>query len=131
MNGYEYMATILKALGHPVRLQILAVLQQGEACVCHLEAVLGYRQAYISQHLMRLREAGLVVDRREGMYVLYALANDAIAGMLDVVQETAAALAQAKGRQLRLPLPLQGAVPGCTCLQCQPKGADTWVAQGS
>jgi DNA-binding transcriptional ArsR family regulator len=67
MNGYLKMSGLLKALGHPVRLRILQELRQQEACVCHLEAVLRQRQAYISQQLMRLREAGLVEDRREGM----------------------------------------------------------------
>ncbi len=128
MEGYAQIAALLKAVAHPARLQILAALRQGEACVCHLEMVLGYRQAYISQQLMRLREAGLVVDRREGMYVFYTLANDAIARMLDVAQETADALARAKGKQLQLPLLPQGAAPGCTCLLCQPKGADAQVA---
>ena len=82
MDGYDQVAEIGKALGHPVRLQILQVLREEEACVCHLEAILGQRQAYISQHLMRLREAGLVVDRREGMNVFYSLANEAIGSLL-------------------------------------------------
>ena len=58
MSQYQLTATIMKALVHPVRLQILQVLRDGEACVCHLEAVLNQRQAYISQQLMRLRDAG-------------------------------------------------------------------------
>ena len=47
------------------------MLRDGEQCVCHLEAVLGCRQAYISQHLMVLREAGLVEDRRDGARIFY------------------------------------------------------------
>jgi ArsR family transcriptional regulator len=50
---------------------ILETLRDGEQCVCHLEAVLGCRQAYISQHLMVLREAGLVEDRRDGARIFY------------------------------------------------------------
>ncbi len=129
MDGYEYIAALMKALGHPVRLQILSVLRQGEACVCHLETVLGQRQAYISQHLMRLREDGLVVDRREGMNVFYALATEAVARMLDVAQETAATLAQTRGKRLLLTPPVQGIVIACTCPKCQPKPAEVRFVQ--
>lgn len=121
MDGYEVLADVMKALGHPVRLQILQVLRQGEACVCHLEAILGQRQAYISQHLMRLREAGLVVDRREGMNVFYALAAEEVARILDAVQQTASALAEARGEHLVLSAPAAGVVLGCTCPACCPQ----------
>jgi ArsR family transcriptional regulator len=125
MGGYEVLADLMKTLGHPVRLQILQVLRQGEACVCHLETMLGQRQAYISQHLMRLRENGLVVDRREGMNVFYALATDEVARILDAVQQTASVLAEARGEQLVLSAPVAGFVPGCTCPACRPQLADS------
>ena len=56
---YEAQAQWLKVLTHPARLAILNILRDGEHCVCHMEAHLGYRQAYISQQLMVLREAGI------------------------------------------------------------------------
>ena len=87
---YEHTAEIMKALGHPLRMQILEELRrEGEACVCHLEARLGQRQAYISQHLARLREARLVIDRREGMNIYYALADESIGWLLDLAAHTA------------------------------------------
>ncbi len=128
MEGYEYLAALLKALGHPVRLQILSVLRQGEACVCHLEAVLGQRQAYISQHLMRLREDQLVTDRREGMNVFYALADKSIERLLDVAQETATTLTQAKGRHVPFSLPNVDTSLTCTCPKCLPRVADAQLA---
>jgi len=83
MNGYRWLAKRMKALGHPVRLEIVEVLAtEGESCVCHLEARLGLRQANISQHLSRLREAGLVTDRREGLNVYYSLADEHVASLL-------------------------------------------------
>lgn len=83
MDGYRWLARRMKAMGHPIRLQILDVLEaEGESCVCHLEARLGQRQAYISQQLARLRDAGLVVDRRDGLNVYYALADDDVAALL-------------------------------------------------
>jgi DNA-binding transcriptional ArsR family regulator len=68
---YQMEAALHGALNHPVRLAILDILQDGEQCVCHMEAILGLRQARISQHLMVLREAGLVEDRREGWNIFY------------------------------------------------------------
>ena len=59
MTQYANRAQIFKALAYRARLHILEALEQEEACVCHLEALLGLRQAYISQHLALLRQAGL------------------------------------------------------------------------
>ncbi|NJC96750.1 MAG: helix-turn-helix transcriptional regulator [Anaerolineae bacterium] len=80
----DQVSTLLQTVAHPVRLQILLAIGEGEACVCHLEAVLGYRQAYISQHLMALREAGLLDTRREGKYVFYVLKK---LDILDLLQQ--------------------------------------------
>ena len=70
---HEHAAELLKVLSHPVRLKILEILRGGEQCVCHMEAALGLRQAYISQHLIVLRDAGLVSVRREGWNIYYTL----------------------------------------------------------
>jgi ArsR family transcriptional regulator len=72
---YSAYAALLKAMAHPVRLQILDMLRHGETCVCHIEAALDRRQAYVSQQLMILREAGLVESRKEGLQVYYWLAH--------------------------------------------------------
>ena len=78
---------VFKALMHPARLSILEILRDGEQCVCHLEAVLGYRQAYISQHLMVLREAGLVEDRREGPRIYYRVQTPEVYSLIDVANK--------------------------------------------
>ena len=70
---YQAQADLFRVLSHPVRLAIVSVLKDGEQCVCHMEAILGLRQSYISQHLMVLREAGLVQDRRAGWNVFYRI----------------------------------------------------------
>ncbi|MDY0125509.1 MAG: metalloregulator ArsR/SmtB family transcription factor [Anaerolineaceae bacterium] len=74
---------LFKLLGHPARLAILELLRDGEHCVCHLEAYLGLRQAAISQQLALLREAGLVLDRRDGWNVYYRLADTTIFALID------------------------------------------------
>ena len=57
MKAYEKQSDLLKALAHGSRLAILDILREGEQCVCHMEATLGLRQAYISQQLMILKQA--------------------------------------------------------------------------
>ncbi len=83
MNDSESTTNIFKALMHPTRLAILEILRDGEQCVCHIEAVLGYRQAYISQHLMVLREAGLVEDRRDGARIYYQVIKPEVFALVD------------------------------------------------
>jgi ArsR family transcriptional regulator len=69
--------------------------------------VLGWRQAYLSQHLMALRKAGLIDGRREGRYIHYRLANP---NLLDLVRRAA-------GLQ-GLALPDLGPSPDCGCSNC-------------
>ena len=87
IQPYEAQAQLLKVLTHPVRLAILTILRDGEHCVCHMEAHLGYRQAYISQQLMVLREAGLIQDRRDGWNVFYRIIEPRIFPVLAAVAQ--------------------------------------------
>jgi len=87
VQPYEMQAQLLKVLTHPARLAILNILRDGEHCVCHMEAHLGYRQAYISQQLMVLREAGLIQDRRDGWNVFYRVAEPRIYNVLTAVEQ--------------------------------------------
>ena len=83
MHPYQQQAQLFKALMHPARLAILDSLRDGEHCVCHLEHLLGYRQAYISQQLSVLRANGLVQDRRDGLNIYYHTANPEIYTLID------------------------------------------------
>ena len=71
-NPLQPIVSLLESFSPLARLEILLLIGAGEACVCHLETRLGYRQAYISQHLMALRQAGLLASRRNGKYIFYA-----------------------------------------------------------
>src|SRR5512136_1221492 len=62
-----------KALAHPARLRILAMLRGGELCVCQVTAVLGLAASTVSAHLAELRRAGLVEEQKEGRWVRYRL----------------------------------------------------------
>lgn len=69
----KQMAQTFKALSDETRLRILVLLTRGELCVCDLMAVLGLPQSTVSRHLAYLRNAGLVSDRREGVWMYYCL----------------------------------------------------------
>ena len=64
---------ILRALADDNRLRILTHLRRGEQCVCTLVDALDCAQPLLSHHLRVLKEAGLVVDRREGRWTHYAI----------------------------------------------------------
>ncbi len=83
MSAYQIYSNLLRTLSHPTRLAILDTLRDSEQCVCHMEATLGLRQAYISQQLMTLKEAGLVDARREGQNLYYHVTKPEIFGLLD------------------------------------------------
>ncbi|MBI5241242.1 MAG: winged helix-turn-helix transcriptional regulator [Elusimicrobia bacterium] len=64
---------ILNAAAEPSRLRILAALRARRMCVCELCAALGLKQSVMSQHLRVLRDAGLVLDSKNGLWVDYEL----------------------------------------------------------
>lgn len=76
----------MQTIAHPARLQILLAIGAQETCVCHLESMLGLRQAALSQHLMALRKAGLVTDRRAGRFIHYRLTQPAL---LELIRQAA------------------------------------------
>ncbi|GAB4491767.1 MAG: metalloregulator ArsR/SmtB family transcription factor [Anaerolineales bacterium] len=109
----EKIAEVLQVISPPARVAILLAIGHGEACVCHLEALLGWRQAYISQHLMALRKADILQDRREGRYVYYRLKDEAI---LALVRDAAALSGLAPQSVDALTNPNPG--PDCECPAC-------------
>ncbi len=117
MNAYNCQSDLFKALAHPVRLQILDILRDGEQCVCHMEAVLGLRQAYISQHLMLLRQLGLVADRKDGLRVYYRVLDSSVYAILDVARNLVSRQAQKQGISLSFALPK---TQSCSCPKCAP-----------
>ena len=86
MDTYDGTAKLFRVLMHPARLEILDALRGGEHCVCHLGATLGYRQAYISQQVAVLREAGLIQERRDGLNRYYRVTQSQVFAVLDAAQ---------------------------------------------
>lgn len=116
-------ADFFHLLAHPARLALLEALRDEAACVCHLEALLGYPQAYISQQLAVLRSAGVIEGRREGWNVFYHVCDARLFAVLDAAL---AALSPADPTS-----PAQSAkrstgaiIPGCACPRCSTGAAD-------
>jgi len=86
-HPYDLLTKIFKVLTHPARLAILEILRDGEHCVCHMEAHLGYRQSYISQQLSVLREGGVIQDRRDGWNIYYRVIDGQIYDVLDAMYQ--------------------------------------------
>ena len=84
---FEDAADLLRALAHPVRLKIVDLLQSGELCVKGLEELLGVSQSSVSQHLSRLRYAGLIESERRGHLVCYRLAGPRASEVLRAIVE--------------------------------------------
>ncbi len=72
----------LLAMGNPKRLEILAILNEDEMSVCDLAEQLGMGQSSLSQHLARLRQAGLVTTRRDGQLIFYRSARPCLLELL-------------------------------------------------
>jgi ArsR family transcriptional regulator len=80
------LAGVFKALADETRLQMLALLfERPELCVCHFERALEIGQSKASRHLRYLLNAGLLQDRREGVWMHYRLADDMGAARLLIV----------------------------------------------
>jgi len=108
-DSYRQAARLFYLLSHPARLRILDELRRDEACVCHLQAVLGRPQAYVSQQLRVLREAGAVADQKEGLLVYYRLADPRVERLLEEILGPAG----------------ERTVPsGCPCPRCQEQGVE-------
>lgn len=110
----DEIARLFSLIGQPARIRILLVIASEEACVCHLEAVLGMRQASISQHLMALRKAGMVATNRIGRNIFYRLVRPEVLAVLGQAAQLAGIAPDALSALARRP------VAGCPCPQCNP-----------
>ncbi|GAA0126299.1 MULTISPECIES: metalloregulator ArsR/SmtB family transcription factor [Clostridium] len=85
---YVEYADILKALAHPVRLCIVkGLLEQGERNVTCMQNCLDLPQSTVSQHLQKLRSAGIIKGNRDGLEVNYYICNDKVKEIISVLFE--------------------------------------------
>jgi DNA-binding transcriptional ArsR family regulator len=107
ISSVEKVAALLQTIGQESRLQILLAIGEGEPCVCHLEATFGWRQAYLSQHLMALRKAGIVVTSRQGRNIHYRLSDPRLLAIIQQAAELQGVI-----------LPELAPSPECNCPNC-------------
>lgn len=117
---YAQTSAQLKLLAHPERLRILDALRRDAECVCHLEALLGKPQPYVSQQLRALREAGLIADEKDGVNVYYRLVDGEVAEWLDLM------LGPVLGEDPELAYHKK--VISCTCPKCEPAAQRVAIA---
>ncbi len=119
----DVVARAAQALAHPVRLQIIELLRGEGAYVMHLTTALNRRQAYLSQHLAVLREAGLVVAERRGMTVVYRVSDPQVFELLEHLKKLAPALEGVRSKASeRVSFSPRGfsfrIMRGCRCPRC-------------
>ncbi len=103
----ERIADLSRAVADSRRLRILTALLSKELCVCELVDALVMPQYEVSRHLARLKRAGLLVDRRQGLWVYYSIPGTARSdplrgGFLDLVEKQTSGDFQARGDRARL-----------------------------
>ena len=80
---YYQTAEMLKVIAHPVRLCIIkGLLEKGECNVTYMQSCLDTPQSTVSQHLQKLRTAGIIEGRREGLEIYYKVADKKVADLI-------------------------------------------------
>jgi len=79
----EFRVKIFKALGDPLRLEIIEFLRDGDKCVCEIVPYLKVVQPLVSRHLKILRDVGIVSFRKEGNRRVYAITDERIFKVID------------------------------------------------
>ena len=115
-SAYIQISDLLEAISSPVRIQILLAIGVNEVCVCHLENLLGLRQAYISQQLMALREKEIITARREGKYIYYRLAKPETLQIVQLASQSVGVVDASQNISMEL-LPVVAAP--CECPKCK------------
>ncbi|MCT8139220.1 winged helix-turn-helix transcriptional regulator (plasmid) [Anaerobacillus sp. CMMVII] len=69
----EKMATVLKLLGDQTRLTMILLLKESDCCVCEFVELFNMSQPSISQHVRKLKDAGIVNEARRGQWIFYSL----------------------------------------------------------
>lgn len=85
---YNHIAELLKALSHPVRICIVRnLLEKGECNVSFMQSCLDTPQSTVSQHLAKLKGAGIIEARREGLEVFYRVSSKKAADIIKILTE--------------------------------------------
>jgi ArsR family transcriptional regulator len=84
IRSRERIAKILKILGDPNRIKIVELLRNGEMCQCDIIPIINQSQPTVSRHLSLLEENGVLVSRREGVKMIYNIANPNVLKIIEL-----------------------------------------------
>ncbi|MGB4660099.1 MAG: metalloregulator ArsR/SmtB family transcription factor [Mobilitalea sp.] len=85
---YTDMAELLKTIAHPVRLCIIkGLIRKGECNVSYMQSCLGTPQSTVSQHVQKLKAAGIIEGRRDGLEIHYKICNEKVEELIKVLFE--------------------------------------------
>ncbi len=93
----QRLVSVFHALSDETRLAIVRRLAGGERCVCDLQDLLDAAQSRLSYHLKTLKDAGLIMDRREGRWVHYSLVPGALESVVGFMEDMEAAAQECAG----------------------------------
>lgn len=108
---FQLHAELLKALSHPKRLEVIHLLRDQELSVSEIQEMLDLPQANLSQHLMILRDAEIVITRRDGKQIYYSLAHENIVRASDLIREILIDKNKDKNLKQELSLKMKDLVP--------------------
>lgn len=83
------VARVLKVLGDPNRIKIIELLRDGEHCQCDIIPFIGQSQPTVSRHLRMLEENGVLVSRKDGVKVIYRIADPSVLRIVDLAASLA------------------------------------------
>jgi DNA-binding transcriptional ArsR family regulator len=87
-HKYDEMAELLKTIAHPVRICIIrGLLEKGECNVTYMQSCLGTPQSTVSQHIQKLKAAGIIEGRRNGLEVYYKVKDDKVAELIRLLTQ--------------------------------------------
>jgi DNA-binding transcriptional ArsR family regulator len=86
ISSIKPLSDLLQSIGSGPRISIILAIGEENPCVCHLEATFGWRQAYLSQHLMAMRKSGILIASRQGRNIHYRLKDPRL---LEIIRQAA------------------------------------------
>ena len=90
----ELEADLLAVLAQPTRLKILYFLRDGEKCACEINPRMQEDPSVVSRHLVKMREAGILDSRKQGVSIFYRIREPRVFEVLDLVDEILKTAAQ-------------------------------------
>lgn len=84
---FELHAEVCKALGHPLRIEVIDLLQKQELCFTDILEITGGLKSNLSQHLSIMTKKGILKSRREGQCVYFSLSSDKVAQACRLMRE--------------------------------------------